>query len=134
MNRKTLTSEKLFYRLINNKTESTYWPNLRELRSRVNSEVFEKSYQLAQSSKPSERRIGVDVLAQFGIGEPRPYYKETIALYWRLLETETEPSVITSLIYGIGWNNQDMKGEGISALAKFKNHRSTNSWFDTKRN
>lgn len=33
MGRKNWTDEKLFFRLVNNKSDKTYWDNIRELRS-----------------------------------------------------------------------------------------------------
>jgi hypothetical protein len=47
MSRKKWTSEKIFTRMLNNKTQKTFWENVRELRKRPNNEVYNKAYKLA---------------------------------------------------------------------------------------
>jgi hypothetical protein len=124
MNRKNCTSEKLFDRLLNNKSHKTDWEYLVELRSRGTKEVFDKSYQLAHSDNLREKIIGVDLLAQLG-SEPRPFLKETLILYFKLLNKETNYRVITAILYAIGHNNDDLASEQIAILGTYKNKKSS---------
>lgn len=84
MSRKNWTSNKLFQRLGENKTQRTYWDNVSELRKRVNQDVYDKSTVLAKSGNDKEKIIGIDVLAQLGF-DPRLNKSQTIELYFELL-------------------------------------------------
>jgi hypothetical protein len=70
MSRKKWTSEKIFTRLLNNKTQKTFWENVRELRKRPNKEVYNRAFKLANSKIEKEQIIGIYVLAQLGF-DPR---------------------------------------------------------------
>jgi hypothetical protein len=59
MNRKNWTSEKIFTRLLNNKTQKTFWENIQELRKRPNKDVYNKAQKLANSEIEKEKIIGV---------------------------------------------------------------------------
>lgn len=122
MSRKNWTSEKLFQRLLENRTQRTYWENISELRKRVNQEVYDLSTELAKSDNDSEKIIGIDVLAQLGFN-PRFNKSQTVKLYFELLENHQSPKVLYSILHAIGHNNEDLKSNQISKLAEFKNHR-----------
>ncbi len=124
MSRKEWADKKLFFRLLNNKSDKTYWENICELRSRPNRNIFDKSLDLITSESFKERIIGIDILAQLGV-PPRPFIKETINLYFDTLEIEKVPKVLTSLLYAIGHNNDNLNQIQISQLVKFKNNKST---------
>ena len=83
--RKNWTSEKIFSRLVNNKTKKTYWENIRELRSRPNKEVFNRAVELTKSKDKKEKVIGIDVLAQMGLN-PRYNQKKTVKIFLSLLK------------------------------------------------
>jgi hypothetical protein len=119
MSRKEWTDDKLFFRLLNNKSDKTYWDNISELRSRTNKTVFEKCQDLVSSNIPKERMIGIDILAQLGVS-PRPFYNETIKLYFDLFENEKDCKVLSSLFYAIGHNNDNLNQEQINKLIAFK--------------
>ena len=119
MSRKDWTDDKLFFRLLNNKSDQTYWDNISELRSRPNKSVFEKCQDFINSKIPKERMIGIDVLAQLGIS-PRPFYNETIKLYFDTLANEKDCKVLTSLFYAIGHNNDNLNQKQIDKLISFK--------------
>jgi hypothetical protein len=55
MSRQNWTEEKLFFRLTNNKSDRTYWENIRELRKRVNENVYSKCLKLIKSKEPKNR-------------------------------------------------------------------------------
>jgi hypothetical protein len=124
MSRRDWTDDKLFSRLLNNRSDRTYWDNIRELRSRANLEVFQKSFNLANSETDKGKIIGIDLLSQLG-KSPRPFYKETIDLYFKLLQTQTNPEVLFSILMGIGHNNQRLTLKQSSIIAAFKMHENT---------
>lgn len=120
MNRKNWTEERLFFRLINNKSEKSYWENISELRSRKTKTIYEKSCQLLNSINQKEKIIGIDILAQLGI-PPRPFLKETMKLIFENLKKETNPNIVKSLLYAIGHNNEKLSKSEISLICSFKN-------------
>lgn len=119
MSKKEWTDDKLFFRLLNNKSDKTYWDNISELRSRPKKSVFEKCKDLINSNIPKERMIGIDILAQLGIS-PRPFFNETIELYFDIADKERDNKVLKSLLYAIGHNNDNLTHEQIEKLIAFK--------------
>lgn len=93
MSRKNWTNDKLFTRLLGNKTQRTYWDNISELRKRISQNVFERACLLAKSKNDHEKVIGVDILAQLG-SNPRYNKKETVELYFELLDQQQTPKVL----------------------------------------
>ncbi len=124
MRRKNWTSEKIFNRLLNNKTHKTYWDNISELRRRPNQEVFEKAYEFAKSDFDKQKIIGLDVLQQLGF-DPRYNKKETVELHFELLEKEQSDNVLKSIFHGIGHNNDELSKKQISKLVEFKTIKNT---------
>jgi HEAT repeat protein len=122
MSRKNWTVEKLFFRLINNKSDKTYWDNIRELHRRGNKEVFYKGYRLASSKVDKEKIIGIDVLAQLGL-ENRPFKKQTLKLYFQLLKKEKNVKVLWTTLYAIGHNNEELTQSQIKILTSFINNK-----------
>jgi len=122
MSRKNWTDEKLFFRLVNNKSDKTYWDNIIELRSRANTNVFNTCVKLIKSSNPKERVIGIDILAQLGL-TPRPFFKESRKLFFEVLNKEKNPKALLSVLYAIGHNNEKLKLDEITLLASYKNDK-----------
>lgn len=118
MNRNDWTDDKLISRLINNKTDKSRWDNIRALRKRPSQELFAKCVELTKSKNPKIRKIGIDILAQLGL-PPRPFLKETLKIYFELLEFETNPDVLMSLMYSIGHNNDDLNKQQIEKICSF---------------
>lgn len=125
MSRKDWTDDKLIYRLINNKTNKSRWDNISVLRRRPSEELFSKCVELTQSKDPKIRSIGIDILAQFG-SPPRPFLKETLTLYFELLNIESDSEVLMSLLYAIGHNNDNLSEQQIEKLCSF--HNNDNNW------
>ena len=121
MSRKNWTDEKLFFRLVNNKSDKTYWDNIRELRSRANSNIFNACVKLIKSSRPKERIIGIDILAQLGLS-PRPFFKESRKLFFDILKKEKDPKALFSLLYAIGHNNEKLNSDEMAILVSFKDN------------
>ncbi len=118
MSRNEWSTEKLISRLLNNKSEKTYWNNIRVLRSRPTIEVLNKSIELTHHSDAKARRIGIDVLAQLGIS-PRPFYDQSNKCFFELLNIENNPKVLMSLFYAIGHNNEKLSNIQIEKLCEF---------------
>ncbi len=121
MSRNNWTNDKLFERLLNNKSANTYRDNIKTLWSRPAKDVFKKCKGLTGSASPLERRIGIDVLSQLG-GMDRPYAVETLALYLRILPKEKDPKVLESLLHAIGHNNTGLENKDIDKLSTLKEH------------
>lgn len=121
MSRQHWTNDKLFTRLLNNKSDKTYWDNISELRKRGSEDIFTRCYQLATTGNDLERKTAIDVLAQMG-HVPRPYYTQTIALCFKLLATEKQPNVLRAILYAIGHNNQQLDAQQTSRVVSFKEH------------
>ncbi len=121
MSRKNWSSEKLFFRLLNNKTRKTYYENIHELRRRPSQEVFEKAMNLGKSKVDKEKIIGVDVLAQLGL-DKRFNQNEILDLYFSILKSPQTPKVLFSTLSAIGFNNGSLKKERVHTISKFKNH------------
>lgn len=121
MSRKNWSSEKLFFRLLNNKTNKTYWANVSELRKRPSEEVYEQAFELAQSAIDKEITLGVDVLAQLGVAK-RYNQAKTVELYFDLLKVPQSPNVLYTILSAIGHNNASLTKRHISKLAEFKDH------------
>jgi len=64
------TSEKIFDRLVNNKSQKTYWNNISKLRKRATEKIYDQALKHAKSENDKKKIIGIDVLAQIGF-DPR---------------------------------------------------------------
>ncbi|KRD06513.1 hypothetical protein ASE21_20385 [Flavobacterium sp. Root901] len=118
------SNERLFHRLLNNKSSKNYWKYIGELRKRTEKSVFQKSSELIKSEKAKEKIIGINILAQFGF--PRLHLKQILKLYFNLLKTETDKNVISSVFYGIGHNNEHLNDKQIDIICYYKDHKSVN--------
>ncbi len=121
MSRKNWTDDKLLSRLCNNKSDKSRWDNISVLRKRPNEDLFLKCVELTKSKEPKLRSIGIDILAQFGL-TPRPFLKDTLIIYFELLDIETEPDVLMSILYSIGHNNDKLRNEQIEKICSFQNN------------
>lgn len=118
MSRINCTDDKLLSRLFNNRSDAARWDNIRMLRGRPSEELFAKCVALAKSDDPKHKVIAIDILSQLGLS-PRPYLQQTLKLYFDLLDTETDPDVLKSLLYAIGHNNSDLNNEQFERLCSF---------------
>ena len=125
MNRKNWTDEKVISRLINNKTDKSRWDNICVLRKRPSEELFLKCVELTKSGSTKIRKIGIDILDQLGL-TPRPFLKETLKIYFELLEVEIDPDVLSSLFYSIGHNNEELNKVQIEKICSFRDNE--NNW------
>lgn len=121
MSRKNWSSEKLFFRLLNNKTQKTYFENISELHRRPNQKVFERAIDLGKSKIDREKIIGIDVLAQLGL-DKRYNQKQILDLYFSILSIPQTPKVLFSTLSAIGHNNGELKKQQVVSIEQFKNH------------
>lgn len=122
MARENWNSEKIFNRLVNNKSQKTYWNNISELRKRATEEIYDQAYKLAQSENDKKKIIGIDVLAQLGFN-PRIGQQKTVELYFDLLKNEQNDDVLFLLFFGISHNNENLTEKQILKLTEFKNSK-----------
>lgn len=121
MKREDWTDERIFERLLTNRTKQTYWENISELRKRPNQYVFDRAVELIKTNNDKEIIIGIDVLAQLGFN-PRFKQNETIEICFSLLEKEQTPKVTESILFAISHNNEILKKDQILALTNLKTH------------
>ena len=125
MSRINWTDDKLLARLLNNKSEKSRWDNISVLRSRPSEELFKKCLELTKSKEQENRSIGIDILAQLGL-PPRPFLEQNLKLYFDLLNIETAPEVLMSILYAIGHNNENLNQKQIEKICSFLD--SENEW------
>lgn len=124
MNKTTdFSNDKIFIRLLKNKSNKNYWNYISELRKRKSKDIFDKSIILTESEIAKERVIGIDILGQFGY--PRLHKKLILKLFFRVLKNEKDENVLRSLFYGIGHNNEDLSSKEIDLICSFKKHKSS---------
>lgn len=122
MTRKDWPIEKLFHRLLTNKSHKTHWDNVRELRSRGSRAVFYKCETFLRSGNEKERVIAAEILSQLA-PPPRPFIKETLKLFFEVLEKENNSQVISTIFYGIGHNNEHLTEKETELICSFKKNK-----------
>ena len=128
MNLKNCTTDKLFSRLLENKTNKNAWLYIGELFKRPTEAVFQKCLQLTQSDDIKERIIGVDVLSQLG-SDKRPFQKETVVLLFEMLQKEDNPKILRTILSAIGHNSERLTSIFIKQLEKYKENRNSDIRF-----
>lgn len=116
-------NNKIFTRLLKNKSNANYWKYINELRKRKSKDIFNQSILLTESENVKERIIGINVLAQFGF--PRLYKNTILKKFFHLLKNESDKDAISALLYGIGHNNENLTVKQIDLLCTFKKHKSS---------
>lgn len=116
------TTDKIFKRLLKNKSEKNYWNYISELRKRKTEDIFQRSISLTKSELLQERILGVDLIAQFGY--PRLHKKKILSTLFELLKQETDKTIIYSILYAIGHNNESLTKKQVELLCSFKTHKS----------
>lgn len=107
MSKQSWSDEKLISRLINYKTDKSRWETIRILRSRPSKDLFDKCVEFINSNDQNKRIIGIRILTQLGI-PPRPFLKETINIFFNLLNSEKDVDVLFAVFFGISHNNSDL--------------------------
>ncbi|HAD80661.1 DUF5724 domain-containing protein [Empedobacter falsenii] len=123
MSKVNWSDEKLISRLINYKTDKSRWETIRILRSRPSKDLFEKCIKLINSNDQNKKIIGIDILAQLG-KDKRPFRKETLKIYFELLNSETNVNVLFSILSGISFNEKELNKKQINKICSFQNSNS----------
>ena len=125
MNKLTeFSNEKIFSRLLKNKSSKNYWKFILELRKRKTKDIFDKAIELTSSEISKDKIIGINILAQFG--HPRLHVKKILSTLFKLLKNETDKNVISSILYGIGHNNENLTEKQIEIICSYQDHKSVN--------
>ena len=115
--REKWSNEKLFSRLLNNKSERHYWDIMHELRKRPTKEVFDTALGLTHSEDKKAKQAGIHVLAQLG-SAPRPFCVHGNQRFFDLLELEKDFEILESVLISIGHNNERLSAEQIEHLCR----------------
>jgi hypothetical protein len=118
----TFSTEEIFIRLLKNKSKTNYWRYISELRQRRTLDIYQKAVGLTKLTDKNEKIIGINVLAQFGY--PRKHKTQTLKTYFDLLKKEKDINVISSTLYGIGHNNENLTDIQINLLCNYQYHKS----------
>ncbi len=121
--RKSWHVSTLVRRALNSKSDDSYWGCVRELHWRGNIEVFQAAKKYCNSSKVRERCFGAEVLAQLGVTE-RPFRKETLQIFHKLLKTEASAKVLYSVLVAISHSQESKDVRGTKIIAGFRCHPS----------
>jgi HEAT repeat protein len=78
-----------------------YWDSVRELQKRGTRAVFDMAAQLCAGEEPRSRSVGLDVLAQLGYENGRPFLAESLAIALRLAR-DSETTVRRSALSALG--------------------------------
>ena len=91
------------------------------LHFRSTTQVFDRAKRLCESERFRERRLGADILAQFGSfeKEPTPQFDETVDQLLAMLSTELHESVLNSIAVALGHRHAP---KSIEPLARLKSH------------
>lgn len=123
MSKVNWSDEKLISRLINYKTDKSRWETIRILRSRPSQDLFDKCIELINSNDKKKKIIGIDILAQLG-KDKKPFRKETLKIYFELLNSETNENVLFSILSGISFNEKELNKKQIDKICSFQNSNS----------
>jgi HEAT repeat protein len=99
--------------------DDPYWEAVVALHERGTREVFDAATRLLTSPCPTERVLGVDIHAQLGYRQDKPFAAESVKLLTWLLETEEDPNVIHAALIAFGHLNRE---ECIPTAVRFADH------------
>lgn len=99
--------------------EDAYWDVVALLHKRGTRDIFDAATRLLASPCPIERELGVDLHAQLGYEQGKPFAAESVRMLARLLDTEDELHVIYSTLIAFGHLQQP---ECVPAVLRFAGH------------
>lgn len=109
------------------KSNKSYGNKIVELHLRGTDTIYRSALSLIQSENYDEKQVGIDILSQFGAKagtSKKPHSEEVVSLFLEQLKTETDKTLINSLLVGLGHNNSFLRIKGIEAIEHFKTHKS----------
>jgi HEAT repeat protein len=96
-----------------------HWDTIRLLHGRGTREVFDAATRLLTSDCPVERELGVNIHAQIGYRDDKPFAAETVLLLNELLERESSPDVLYAALIAFGHLHRP---ECVPAAVRFADH------------
>ncbi len=110
---------------VGDEDEHEYWDHVRALQDRGDRETFDAAWALCGSSRPLERALGVNILAQ-GQARRKTFHDEAVSTLLELLDHESDPRVLSSLGYALGhrWDERT-----VGPILEFKSHPDANVRF-----
>lgn len=118
-------TEELIQLALSEEDEDKYWGVVQALHVRGTSEAFEAAQRLIQSNLAKKRALGADILSQLGAPNVK-FRDQSIEILLKLIETEQEPEVLTSIGMAFGHLNEP---RAVEPLVKLKNHPDANVRF-----
>jgi len=137
MGRENWSDETLWLRILHNKSDGSRYANMKILSSRATKEIFDRSCALIVSENIQAKKIAIELLSQFGwnrdpfLKDDRPFSKEIVAFYFELLNVEKSSEIITSILFGISKNNNDLTESEVKKIASYNKHESENVRYGT---
>ncbi len=122
--RKSWHVSTLIRRALKSKSDHAYWGFVYELTSRGTIEVFQAAKEYCRSSKIRERIFCADLLAQLGVYDS-PFSVESLNILHKMLNTESSPRVLSSVLVAIGHAQESAVTRGTKTIAGFRDHRSS---------
>ena len=98
---------------------SLYWQAVVALHERGTREVFDAATRLLTSPCASERELGVNVHAQLGFRQEKPFAAESVQLLVELLDTEGDLNVVYAALIAFGHLHLP---ESVPTLIRFATH------------
>lgn len=114
--------------VLNLKRDDAYWDSVYELTSRGSIDVFQAAEKNSGSSKIRERVFGADLLGQLGVKDC-PFSVESLNILHKMLNTESSPRVLRSVLVAIGHAQESEVTRGTKTMAAFRDHRSADVRF-----
>lgn len=101
------------------------WDIVREVQGKPGRAAFEAALALARSAHAAERMLGLDVLAQIGYAQGRPFVEETLPVLAAACADE-RPEVVSSAITALG---HVADSRGLAAVLSQADHPSADVRF-----
>jgi hypothetical protein len=110
----------------------SYWNCVYELHVRGNDEVFQQAEKLCRNTGTTEKILGIDILAQLGIGD-KPYRGKSLTIIRSFLDPQTNPKILNSALVAIGHLQNSDDTKGIRKISAFADHKSEDVRFGVVR-
>lgn len=111
-------SEKLFQKALHAKTESFQWKLIRKIRKIQDLNFYSNLLQFLNHQEVSTRGLSARILAQFGT--EKSIKQQTLSAFLNRLTSETEESVLSELLFGIGHCNDKITKEQVNQLTSIE--------------
>ncbi|MCT4663814.1 MAG: HEAT repeat domain-containing protein [Flavobacteriales bacterium] len=112
--------KELFYKMVLNYKKNKLDVLISEARRNGSKSFYEFCIKKTKSNSFKERDIAITILSQLSRkGKIRPYRKEVYFLFLAMLKKEKKKEVISSLLYGISVNSENLREVDIPFLFSF---------------